>query len=205
MPPPVAGPTINAQTDRLTPGMLVSISPEGTIVNTPLNTDCVMLARTVSYDPATHTLTWRSAWSPTAPEYTATVYMSNKMTPAGENCKLIAGDLTVVYRAPKPGQEAGADSVVFSDWVVFIGGAGDAECSPGVTLYASKVVLTDNCDDPYQHPRVEIDADKIFVTQPSGEGTLSFKDVLFAKVQWLHLCNFDTGGATVEVPVLVKQ
>jgi hypothetical protein len=206
MPPPVPGPTLNVQTDRLAPGFLVSISPEGSIVNTPLNTDCVMLARVVSYDQNTHTLRWRSAWSPTAPEFDAFVYMSNKFTPAGDNCKLITGDLTVVYRAPMPGKQADSSSVVFSDWVVFIGGAGDAECSPGVTLYASKIILTDNCEDPFLHPRVEIDAEKIFVAQPSDEGQLSFKDVLFSKVQYLQLCNFDPNDTgTVEVPVLVKM
>jgi hypothetical protein len=196
---------INLGIDTRIKGMYGAVGPNGEIISHPLNTDCVMLAKVIHYDKVTSQLKWRSAWAPDAPENLAYVYMSHRTEAAGDRCKFLENDMTLVYRTPKPGQVAGVESVTFSDWICFTGGAGDAECAPGVTLYASKIVLTDNCDRPDEHPRVEIDSEKILYQLPSLVGTLSFKDVLTAKVQMLNLCNFETGGATVQVPVLVKQ
>jgi hypothetical protein len=186
------------------PGMFAAVGPNGEIISQPLNADCVMLAKVVDYVSATSVLTWKSAWSDQAPEYTAKVYMSHRTEDAGEQCKLRVGDMTVVYRAPRSGQVAGPDSVAFTDWYCFVGGQGDASCSPGVTLFASKIILTKHCDDPLNNDYVAIDGDGIMVAKDTQTQQTTFKDILKAETTELQLCNLESGGAVRTVKVLVQ-
>lgn len=185
-------------------GAYAAVGPAGEIISQPLNADCVMLARVVTYNKVTSTLEWRSAWSPDSPMYTAKVFMSHKTILAEGQCKLEPNDLTVVYRAPMQGQVAGADSVAFTDWYCFVGGQGDAECAPGVTLYASKIVLTSHCEDPLNNDYVAIDGDGIMVAKNTQTHQTTFKDILKAEVAELRLCNLESGGAIRTVKVLVQ-
>lgn len=186
------------------PGMFAAVGPGGEIISQPLNADCVMLAKVVSYSTTSSVLTWKSAWSDQAPTYTAKVYMSHRTEPAGEKCKLQPGDMTVVYRAPNIGQVAGQDSVAFTDWFCFVGGQGDASCAPGVTLFASKIILTKHCDDPLNNDYVAIDGDGIMVAKDTQSYQTNFKDILKAETTELKLCNMESGGALRTVKVLVQ-
>lgn len=185
-------------------GAYAAVGPNGEIISQPLNADCVMLAKVISYNKDTSLLTWRSAWSPDAPTYVAKVFMSHQTVLAGSQCKLEADDMTVVYRAPMAGQVAGVNSVAFTDWYCFVGGQGDAECAPGVTLYASKIILTSHCEDPLNNDYVAIDGDGIMVAKGTQTHQTNFKDVLKAEVVELQLCNLESGGAIRTVKVLAQ-
>ena len=182
------------------PGMFAAIGPAGEIISYPLNADCVMLGRTVSYDKDTSRLRWRSAWSGTAPEIESLVYLSNEGSLAGKKCSYVEGDLIVAYRSPRVGEGASSpNSMVFSDWVVFSGGGGDASCAPGTTLYASKIVLTTDCEDPEGDgvERIELDGEKIAIAKPQGSATVDLKQILQSKIVELRLCSLEGEGSRI--------
>lgn len=182
------------------PGMFAAIGPAGEIISYPLNADCVMLGRTISYDKDTSKLKWRSAWSGAAPEIESLVYLSNEGSLAGKKCSYVEGDLIVAYRSPRTGEAASSpNSMVFSDWVVFSGGGGDASCAPGTTLYASKIVLTADCEDPEGDgvERIELDGEKIAIAKPQGSATVDLKQILQSKIVELRLCSLEGEGSRI--------
>lgn len=191
--------TLTVHNSRI-PGMFAAIGPAGEIISYPLNADCVMLGRAIAYDKDTSKLKWRSAWSGAAPEIESLVYLSNEGSLAGKKCSYVEGDLIVAYRAPRVGEAATSpNSMVFSDWVVFSGGGGDASCAPGTTLYASKIVLTADCDDPEGEgvERIELDGDKIAIAKPQGSATVDLKQILKSKIVELKLCSLEGEGTRI--------
>ncbi len=193
--------SISASNTRVK-GMFAAMGPDGQLVTYPLNADYVMLGKVISYDSDSSECTWTPAWEDVLTDtYITLVRMSNENVLAGTKCKYQAGDMIVAYRAPLPGTYANSNSLVFSDWMIFMGGAGDVECSPGVTLYSSKIIITEDCEDPENAEHIILTADKLIQSgSPAEENPVDLKSILRMKRIPITLCTQDsTQQVTVEV------
>ena len=193
--------SISAHNTRVR-GMFAAMGPDGQMVTYPLNADYVMLGKIISYDSVASKAVWTPAWEDVPTDiYESLVYMSNEGILAETKCKYVADDLIIAYRSPKPGTYAGDPSLIVSDWLIFMGGAGDVECSPGVTLYSSKIIITADCEDPEAAEHIILTADKLIQSGSAAEeNPVDLKSILRMQRIPIKLCTQDTTQQlTVEV------
>lgn len=180
--------------------MIAAIGPNGEIISYPLNMDCVKLGIVEEYNSATSLLKWHSAWDPDAVTVESFVYLSNEGQLAGLKCAYISGDMIVAYRKPKAGQQMDQTSLIYSDWIVFSGGGGDASCAIGTTLYASRIVITEDCTNPEANnvDHIILEGDKLIVAPAyGGSNTVDLKTILKAEIIPLKLCDADGSGTRI--------